>query len=874
MIVEKQNGDGEQMAITITLGTSVREVAWRNRCDLSFDDFAKRLTTPSVGNKDGACYTPAIFDGLARRMDKAMRIDVAVLDADCGHNLMELETAIRKKGWAAIIHSTHSHLTNTTSIAATPFEKWQAETPEGTVEAYLLQKKGYLPRVVKGARITDEVRDGAARNLVVEHQPCPKFRIVIPLEKPWIAADFESQNAANTRWRERIGALAHALDMHHDQSCVDTSRLFYFPRIKSQDSVFEYSIISDGVPCPLFDLPDAAIEAPLFNVPAQPRLQEVKAEHISAVSEDGEFIDLTSWAAQYAKRFQIVDALKEKASGIFASRKNGVKAHIICPNSGDHITGGAEQTGTYAVNASDLYRANLPSIKSGFVIHCMHAGCSHHDRLDHLRAMLADGTLEISDLTDERFLVPEETVDVSGMVKNLIGSTPKIKHGEYKAYDKASNIPPHLYVNLPPVMKDMHEFICGTAVKPQPALALASVLTFFGAAIGRKAELQDYGVRPNIYALAIAHSGAGKERLLSAPKQAATAAGLFEKIIGVEEVASDAGIVTAVHKQPNQVMLLDEVSFLIGATNNAKAGVHMTNVTSTLLKLYSSSGTKFKGKSYADADQIKTVDEPCVCVLGCSTPAGLFAALGSKDVTNGLLSRFVLFDAGDHDPLGGTPAKMPVPDSVVTWLQAWDQRDLSANVTEMFGGVRRIVPETVSMTPEASIVARDFEAEMHAAKIAARERGTDALYVRARENALKFALVYACSAPACIGDDGKPKIDPSALCVTGDIMRWACELSRVTIQAMETGARDEIADTPFEGRLKAIRRLVEKAGSRGLTEYEIKRQRPGKLPERDFRDVIKALTDAGDIALIANVNQGRGRKRQAYVHKAFFEEIN
>jgi hypothetical protein len=873
MIIEKSRIVGDGMSITVTLGTSVREFVWKNRRELLFDELSKMLTSPSVGNKDGACYTPAIFDGHARRMDKTVRIDIAVLDADCGHNLLELEAAIRKKGWIAIIHSTHSHLTNTTSIAATPFEKWQAENPEETVETYLLQKKGFLPRVVKGARITDEVRDGTARNLVVEHQPCPKFRIVIPLERPWVAAEFESQNAANTRWRERIGALAHALNMHHDQSCVDTSRLFYFPRIKSQDSVFEYAVIREGIPCSLFDLPDATIESPLFNAPVQKKLREVKISHVSAVSEVGEFVDLTEWAAQYAKRFQIVDALREKASGIFTSRKNGVKAHIICPNSGDHVTGGAEQTGTYAVNAADLPRANLPSITSGFVIHCMHAGCSHHDRLDHLKAMLADGTLEVSDLTDERFLVPEEAVDISNLMKKLIGGAPTIKHGEYKAYDKASNIPPHLYANLPPVMKDMHDFICGTAVKPQPALALASVLTFFGAAIGRKAELQDYGVRANIYALAIAHSGAGKERLLSAPKQVATSAGLFEKIIGVEEVASDAGIVTAVHRQPNQVMLLDEVSFLIGATNNAKAGVHMTNVTSTLLKLYSSSATKFKGKSYADADQIKTVDEPCVCVLGCSTPAGLFAALGSKDVTNGLLSRFVLFDAGDHDPLGGTPAKLPVPDSVVSWLQAWDQRDLNSNAVEMVGGNRKISPETVSMTPEALAVARDFETEMHAAKIAARERGTDALFVRARENALKFALVYACSAPVYVGEDGKPKIDPSALYVTGDVMRWACELSRVTIEAMERGARDEIADTPFEARLKAVRRLVEKAGSRGLTEYEIKRNRSGRLPERDFRDVVKALVDAGDIALIQNVNPGRGRKRQAYVYKEFFEDV-
>ena len=69
-----------------------------------------------------------------------MRIefDLVVLDADCGHTLEEIETAVTAHGWACIIHSTHSHLTTTTTAKKSHWGKffegipgWQcARVPE------------------------------------------------------------------------------------------------------------------------------------------------------------------------------------------------------------------------------------------------------------------------------------------------------------------------------------------------------------------------------------------------------------------------------------------------------------------------------------------------------------------------------------------------------------------------------------------------------------------------------------------------------------------------------------------------------------------------------------------------------------------------
>lgn len=229
---------------TFTQAHSHTESKWHDRRTYTFDELAQLFTTPTIGPKAGPCFTPAVFRGTERKMDDADQIDVAILDSDCGHTLAEIRAAITGKGWPAVVHSTHSHLRATTETAAAPYERWSESNPDQSVEKYLLETKSCLPRVWSGAQIVGESGTGPARKLTIEHQPCPKFRILLPLAKPWRAADFADQLTANARWRERIGALAHALELHHDQSCVDTSRLFFLPRIATPTSTFEFAVMS------------------------------------------------------------------------------------------------------------------------------------------------------------------------------------------------------------------------------------------------------------------------------------------------------------------------------------------------------------------------------------------------------------------------------------------------------------------------------------------------------------------------------------------------------------------------------------------------------------------------------------------------------
>lgn len=860
----------------LTFGRSRAEVRWQDRRAVTFTELGDLLRHAPVGGKDGPCYTPAVFSGTVRRKDQATEIHVVVLDADCGHTLEEIRSAIAARGWRAIIHSTHSHLTERTHLAAAPAEKWLTANPGATITDYMVAKAGYLPRVVAKAEVVDEVAEGAARNLVVQHAPCPKYRVILPLDQPWIASEYETQDLANAKWRERIGALAHALGLHHDQSCVDTSRLFYLPRRRSEDQPFEH-VILDGEPCDLWDLPDAAPAAPpapgLFDTPKAraPHLQAVDPTHKTAVTPQGEFLDLTIWAASYGSRFEIVEALRARSPGIFSKRRSGVKHHIICPNSGGHVTNGAEGTGTYVVNASQVQFAQLPSV-NGFVIHCMHNGCAGLDRLDHLKAMLEAGTLTPDDIASPAFLTPDiPQIDPSALLQSKGERIIEEARDNDEALVAAAaaegqgNIPPVLYTNLPGALGLMVNWVLATSTKPQPVLALGATIAFFGACVGQRVQLQNWGTRPNVMILGVAYSGGGKQQGMSACKTLARAAGLTKELIGPEELSSDAGIVTATIKAPASVMLIDEASRLISATNAKHAGPHVKGISTTLMKLYSSSATTYASKAYADGERVKTIDQPCISFYGSSTPAELAGSLTSNDITNGLLSRMVVFDVGERDPRSVAPSQEAPPISLVEWVQAWRRIDPVRNPMAREGGEPVIDPIVVRLTAEADAIRQAFDDEMHVAKLRARKRGTDALYVRAHENALKFALIRACAAATVVRNDaGLPVIDESSLVVDATTMRWAVDLARATVLRMEATTED-IADTQFQADMRALRKLIKNGGPRGLTRRELGRTGAGRHPEKMLKDLLTALSTGGEIAWVAGIKTGT-RPRDAYVH--------
>ena len=373
-----------------TYGASHVQTQWADVRRNPWSQVVEMLTNHVPGPKEGSCIVPAQFSGTRRHKDAAARIDMAFLDSDSGASLAAIEAALKAKGWEAVVSSTHSHMATRTKVALSNWDKFFAKNPSATAEDFLVRDKGYLPEVAQGAQPGDT--DGDC--LYVGHQPCPKFRIAIPLEHPWLAADYDSQAEANAVWKARIEALASALGLSHDQACTDTSRLFYLPRHPGKAVVPETAVIS-GRPCDIFALAEAkqAATGGLFGAAVKQSTPIEKPEFIDPVS--GEILDLSEWAKEFGGTFMIAKALKVRKPGVLTGHIADSKVHIDCPNAGAH-TDPTRDGATYCINGGS-------SATKGFVVHCRHAHCVDKDRLSFLHDMLEAGWLGIADLTDPDF---------------------------------------------------------------------------------------------------------------------------------------------------------------------------------------------------------------------------------------------------------------------------------------------------------------------------------------------------------------------------------------------------------------------------------------------------------------------------------------
>ncbi|THF59858.1 primase-helicase family protein [Ollibium composti] len=382
---------GGDVEIAVTFGSSQEDTEFPPAERMTWAEFCRVMTRHQVGQKAGPCIVPAILNGTRRLKLEAKEIHVLVLDYDQGNDLATLVNAIEGKGWTAAIASTHSHLTTETKVKDVHWRKYLEQSAAPSA-AELLAQKGYVPSVCDGAKVDREV-DGY---VFIRHPPCPKFRVALRLAKPWRAADYASPVEAVRAWAEAYEAVADALGIPFDESCTDASRLFYMPRHPA--NVLPVSRVLHGAPCDAFSLvaPRSSSGAGKTALPSR-RTRSKKVEHVDAST--GEVFDLTAWLREFGRRFLIVDALRARRPDVFANKVSDARHHVLCPFEGEHSEPGMDSA-TFVANAGE-------GATGGFVIHCRHAHCNGRDRAAYVSQMLEDGWLEVEDLKDPRYLLPE-----------------------------------------------------------------------------------------------------------------------------------------------------------------------------------------------------------------------------------------------------------------------------------------------------------------------------------------------------------------------------------------------------------------------------------------------------------------------------------
>jgi len=434
-------------------------------------------------------------------------------------------------------------------------------------------------------------------------------------------------------------------------------------------------------------------------------------------------------------------------------------------------------------------------------------------------------------------------VDLSGFMVSA-GKAAAEEDEEEAAAERPGDpgpFPQHL-LRVPGFIEQVMAHNLATATRPQPVLALAAAICLQAVLAARKVR-DERGNRTNVYCVGLAPSGAGKDHARKVNKNILFSADLVE-LEGNEDLASDAGLVTAVEHQPATLFQIDEFGRFLRTIGDPKKAPHLFNVLTALMKLYSSADTTFRGKAYADKERNKVVDQPCVSVYGTTVPEHFFESLTAESLSDGFLARLLVFEAQATTARQRAPAQ-PIPGHIKQTAEWWGAYKPGGNL-----GSEHPNPRIIEATAPA-IAIFDQLAERVDAELAQAERrgiGGASLWARAEEKACRLALIYACSK-----NHESPVIDE-------DAAHWACELSSYLTRRMLFVAGEWVADGLFDAKQKRVLRVIRQCGSVTRTDLNFKTR---WLSLRDRQEVLDNLIETGQVRVIETPTAGRTRVEYA-----------
>jgi hypothetical protein len=410
-------------------------------------------------------------------------------------------------------------------------------------------------------------------------------------------------------------------------------------------------------------------------------------------------------------------------------------------------------------------------------------------------------------------------------------------------YADPGPIPDEL-LTMPGFVGDVMEHTLRTAPYPERTLAFAGALSLQGFLAGRKVrDVADN--RSNLYVLALANSGAGKDHPRKINQQILVAAGVGD-CLG-DSFASDEGLEDWLYLHPAMLFQTDEIDGLMLKIHQAKDARH-ESIMNVLLKMYTSANSLYVLRAKAGRAPA-LIDQPCLCLFGTAIPQHCYEALTPKMLTNGFFARLLILETGKRGH-GQAAQAIDVPAEVLETAQWWVDGPPAGNLA---GEHPR--PQIVPATAAATAVLREFrlraDGEYSRAE-AQQDQAAMALWARAAEKASRLALLYACSAAP-----REPVITPEAL-------RWACAMAEHQTRRMLYMAGLHVHESEFDSKRKRLLDVLAKwrdeHGDAWMPFWRVSRKLP--WPGRDHEEVRHALLQQQ--LLESDVINTRGRPGLVY----------
>ncbi|XKM40344.1 bifunctional DNA primase/polymerase [Rhizobium ruizarguesonis] len=406
------------------------------------------------------------------------------------------------------------------------------------------------------------------------------------------------------------------------------------------------------------------------------------------------------------------------------------------------------------------------------------------------------------------------------------------------------------------LVEDLIDWITSSAEQPSRPLALAAVLPLVATLAGARYSTGSKDTRPNLYTVALAESGFGKEHARSQIKRLLMSSqGVFDDFSGPARIMSASALREVLERHSSVNCQIDEFGGFVREITDRKAGSHQRAISTDLRDYYSASTTYFEGAAYRGTPP-KRIYNPNLCLHGTSTPEQFWTALSSASAEDGLLPRLILFHVKGDKPTAVKPRRdvRDVPTLLLEKMAAVAGIDVvkrrSATKLPAVAAWQENKPHIVPWTPDALTLFRSIKVAVEEQERLVAAEGKPFVR-RIIENAIKLALIVAVG------------IDPNEPVISEATFDWATAVAWSCAADMLSEVTERLADNQREANYKKIAGLIRKGGVNGITE--------GKLLDKckaieawQREDILKDLLKANRVVVPANDNK-RGRPTRRYV---------
>lgn len=200
----------------------------------------------------------------------------------------------------------------------------------------------------------------------------------------------------------------------------------------------------------------------------------------------------------------------------------------------------------------------------------------------------------------------------------------------------------------PGLLGEIAEFIYQSSPRPVREVALAGAIGLMAGICGRSYNVSRTGL--NQYVLLVAKTGVGKESMASGISHIMSECEMrvpsIADFMGPGRIASGQGLRKFMARSKTNcfVSVIGEVGFMLQRISDPRATAADKEIQAVLLDLFAKSGAKkiLEKDAYSDADkETPTIYSPALTLVGEGTPSSVFDNLRERDITSGLIPRFL-----------------------------------------------------------------------------------------------------------------------------------------------------------------------------------------------------------------------------------------